>query len=502
MTTRALPRFALTLALGALGTLTGCSDRGDDATPPAPAPAATKEAPTPDGDHQSALMTAISGGDAAAVSAAITAGADPNKGDTVRPLARALQVGNVAVGEALISAGAHADFTLDGGVPLLQHAAAGQVGDHPSVQRATAVAQWLQALIKGGAKVDQVGPNGERAITAAAERGDPLAVEALIKAGASIDVTRTSGDTPLRLALRSGDVTSVVVLLRAGAKPAAPEVECRAGRSLLGAAFDAGPAMVSALYAAVPGTPLHQAAPGGDAAQIAELVKGGADINARDALCSTPLARALTSGRGDAGSALIAAGADPSLTAGGWAPAEIAARFGRGEALSAMSAKGIKIGTGPLLAQAARSGEPKAVKALLDAGAPVDGELASVGDGALCAAVSQGHLAVTDLLIARGAKLAGSPQSRPLACAVSHPSMVEVLIKAGAPVAAVDADGETALHAAARAGMIPTIIMLLDAGAPIDAAGQAIPVTPRAAAEASGQMLVVKLLDEHRAKKK
>ena len=75
--------------------------------------------------------------------------------------------------------------------------------------------------------------------------------------------------------------------------------------------------MIAACQPGPPITPLIAAARGGDAAQIAKLVKSGADVNERGGVNNwTPLMHAVHKNQIESVRALIAAGTDINATAG------------------------------------------------------------------------------------------------------------------------------------------------------------------------------------------
>ncbi|MBI3934719.1 MAG: ankyrin repeat domain-containing protein [Acidobacteria bacterium] len=124
------------------------------------------------------------------------------------------------------------------------------------------------------------------------------------------------------------------------------------------------------------------------------------------------------------------------------------------------------------LVDAARSGDKKAVRALLDQGADVK---ASQADGAtaLAWAVYHDDLETAELLIAAGADVNAandygvSPLA--LACTNQNPVMVETLLKAGANPKTAQWTGETPLMTATRLGTVEVVNLLLAHGADVNA---------------------------------
>ena len=124
---------------------------------------------------------------------------------------------------------------------------------------------------------------------------------------------------------------------------------------------------------------LLAAASGGDAAQLAALLRGGADANARDASARPALLVAATSGRPEGVRALLRGGAAPDASdRGGWTA----------------------------LHEAARSGDLASARLLLDAGATPDLRARS-GGTPLDVAERGGRRELAALLRAHGARGSG-----------------------------------------------------------------------------------------------
>ena len=123
----------------------------------------------------------------------------------VTPLSLACQNGNTAMVELLLERGADPSTTLRGGETVLMTAArTGKLGP-------------VTALIKRGAEVNAKERRGQTALMWAAADGHTEVVELLIKAGADIHATLPdSGFTPFFFAARNGRTDVVRVLLKAG----------------------------------------------------------------------------------------------------------------------------------------------------------------------------------------------------------------------------------------------------------------------------------------------
>jgi uncharacterized protein len=154
------------------------------------------------------LVSAARDNDAAAVRALIGKRANVNEpaGDGSTALLWAAYHSNLDMTRALIAAGAAVDAPNRFGItPLLQ---ASRSGDAPI----------LDALLKAGADKDRGHPDSETPLMAASRSGRLDAVRVLLEAGA--DVNRTDSfqlQTPLMWAAAEGHVDVVKVLLQAGA---------------------------------------------------------------------------------------------------------------------------------------------------------------------------------------------------------------------------------------------------------------------------------------------
>jgi ankyrin repeat protein len=146
-------------------------------------------------------------------------------------------------------------------------------------------------LLKDGADVNGSQGDGLSALHWAAERGDAELADMLIYAGANIGaVTRIGQYTPLHLAAKSGSAAVARALIKAGA-----DVNAKTTNSGV--------------------TPMHMAASSGSPEIINLLGDAKADVNAKETEAEqTPLIFAAGLNRADAIKALLARGADASVT--------------------------------------------------------------------------------------------------------------------------------------------------------------------------------------------
>ncbi|MEE9606109.1 MAG: ankyrin repeat domain-containing protein [Myxococcota bacterium] len=187
---------------------------------------------------------------------------------------------------------------------------------------------------------------------------------------------------------------------------------------------------------------LHLAAAGGQLEVVTLLLDAGVPVDARmQAAGNTALIQAMLRHRSDVARLLIARGADVSLGSWKGTPLRIGARQGmdpelmrllldRGAVTRAAEERDVVLA----LHEASRNGRTGIVRALLDAGVPVDA--GSGGFTALFVATLKGKLATSRLLIEAGAdvNLRASDGRTPLANARKRgdPRLIAVLKAAGA----------------------------------------------------------------------
>ena len=342
-----------------------------------------------------------------------------------------------------------------------------RAGDVPAAKR------WIASHPR---EVDAPATDGSTALHWAAETGQRELVMALLAAGANANVTSRFGVPPLMPAVVRGDAAVVQALVRAGAKA---DARLPSGQTLLMLAGRTG-----------------------DPATVRVLLESGADVNAVEpAMGESALMWAAAENHADAVRTLVAAGAHVDLRSapmafskdrfgdgrsarftvlprGGWTALMYAARQDSREAVAALAAAGADLdatdpdGTTALTLALINSNYELAAQ-LLDAGADpnvadatgmtplyaaVDmrtldetpGRPAPSNDGAL------GPLDLQQRLLARGAK-PDAPLSRTILERVHNN-----------PDGALGA-GATALMRAARKGDLPSMRVLLDHGAGVNA---------------------------------
>lgn len=319
---------------------------------------------------------------------------------------------------------------------------------------------------------------------------DPQAVDWLIANGAAPEVLDACGDTPMFALLARGidAVPALQVLLRRGLSPAG-----RGGLArLLSACAQHDHASRGleqlALELLERGADPFAPSPAGDPPlslavrlgwlrlQHALLVLG-VDREARDSHGMTALHLATALAREGSLKLLVLQGASPEARAAdGQTPLGVALSIGRRDLADwldwrvwPLPRRALRDGDLPA---AAMSGDADAVRRLIDLGFAVD-VVDAQGCTALLRAAGGGHLAVVDLLLARGAnpQHAAASGATPLSAAVSmrQIDIVSALLDAGAELEYRLPGGVTVLMLASALGLPDIVARLLTAGANVHA---------------------------------
>lgn len=332
-------------------------------------------------------------------------------------------------------------------------------------------AAMIELLLERGADPNTTVRGGETVLMTAARAGKPGAVKALLARGAVIDAKERRGQTALMWAANDGHAAVVDLLLKAGADFRTP---------LPDSGF----------------TPLLFAVREGRVEVVRALLKAGADVNEvtqpkkpnakGPAKGSAALILAIENGHFELAMDLVKAGADPNDQRSGYAPLHIMSwvrKPQRGEDDGAPPPQG----SGHL-------GSVQFIRDLAAHGADVNAQLKTGGGGAglfsksgvtpFLMACFTADIEYMRLLLELGAiqELANTDKCTPLmvACGIGvgasaanevageEPEVLQaadLLLKLGADVNAVDANGETAMHGAAYKNLPKVVRFLADHGA-------------------------------------
>ena len=300
-----------------------------------------------------------------------------------------------------------------------------------------------QLLLARGADVNVVAI-GTTPLHLSVEYGHLEMVELLIEQGADIDAPGNAGLRPLHQAVESNDAEVVTILLEANA-----DIEARD------------------MYAR---TPLAAAASKGHTKITELLLDSGSDVNAVTDDGRTPLVMAVRNNHWETVTLLLERGATHSIhtAAGVGDVSEIERHLAAGVDVNAR----IEWSAETPLHWAARSGEAKAVRSLLEEGADARGET-NWSATPLHMAAAGGHVETAELLVGAGAEVDAKTDNAttPLheASLNGRLEMAEFLLDSGADVTATHEYNRTALYDAAFGGHAEIAELLLDHGADVNA---------------------------------
>jgi uncharacterized protein len=382
--------------------------------------------------------------------------------------------------------------------------------------------EMVDRLIRAGADVKASNRYGVTPLSLACLNGDAAVIEKLLKAGADVNAKGQQNETPLMIVARAGNVDAAKVLLAHGATVEARET-WHGETALMWAAAEKHPAMIQELIAhgaaidatsaienwerqttAEPRekwlplggfTPVMFAAREGCVECLATLAKAGANLNRGDPDGLTPMVDAIINGHYDAARFLLEKGADPDL----------ADKTGRAALYAAVDAHTMPASNRPSPDESENEiTSLDLIKLLLAHGAEVNIQLKNqqpyrtkvdrgadsmltTGTTPMVRAAKAGDAVVIALLIEKGAdaKLATRNGINPIMAAAGLGTKeedtigrkktekeaidsIDLCLKAGVDINAVDSQGKTALHGAAQKGWDQVVQYLADHGAKVD----------------------------------
>jgi serine/threonine-protein phosphatase 6 regulatory ankyrin repeat subunit B len=400
---------------------------------------------------------------------ALRLGPQSDVGPSQRLLAAIVQDDEEAATRA-IAAGARVDAADESGAPLVVLAALnGRVA-------------LLRRLLDAGASLNQAGPGGVTPLIAASFAGQVGAIELLLSRNATIDGRTASGLTALDAARRSGVREASVAIERALARTnrdfAARLLTDAAGRGdspEVNRLLSAGSTSPDGLGAGSTSIPLIAAAFRGHLPIVAKLIEAGANVSVQDAEGNTPVLAAALGGHLEAVRLLMQrGGATGTANKRGLTAATVAMLGSRDDILREVQSQS-RLGRENLLL-AVQRGEIDALRRHFPIDRNGGGSSGTrqtpdtdLHDGRtlLAIAAAAGHVAVLDLLVARGAAVDGVPRQEisPLGAAAMEgkDDAVRWLLGAGADPLATAAGAQTARQLAARRQRRTTEQLLLAA---------------------------------------
>ena len=400
-------------------------------------------------DGSTALLWATYHDDPETAGLLISAGADVNAANDYgeSPLSLACQHKNAALVDTLLNAGANPHAVKPSGETILMTAT-----------RAGSL-EIIHSLLARDPEVNAREPaKGQTALMWAAAHKHHAVVDALIAAGADVNAASTGGSTALHFAVQQGDVPTAKRLLAAGANVHAAMTVRQIDQFTLGLVetLDGMTPLWLAItncrqdgleyFGSTEPHPVSGSCPANEELGVLFL-EHGADPNAPDGSRFPPLHRAVQTGMGSLVNALLSYGANPNAQV----PSDVRQWTGKNRG-GARSTSPVPIGATPFF-MAAWTHHPEFMRVLLAAG----------GDP---------HVAADDNTTALMA--AASVGGRPPMGFSRHldtPKMLEavqVALGEGADINAVNGEGQTAMHGAAKLRSTDLIRLLADNGARVD----------------------------------
>lgn len=434
--------------------------------------------------NSTALIDAVRGGSIEHVHALLEQRSDIDAAlpDGTTALHWAVHSNQDEVARLLLGAGANANATNRYGVtPLTLAATNGNVA-------------LAAALLEAGADPNETVGEGETILMTAARTGSVEIIRALVTKGADVNaVEQFQEQTALFYAATENHADAIRALVELGA-----DVDARSKRLEFPEFVFQTAGMIYAVQPVGAWTPLMYAARDGAIDAVRALADCGADLNSTDPVGTTALTLAIQNGHFDTAVALLEKGADPNVADdNGMSPLyaavdmhTIATVFGRPlplledetgpvEMVQLLLAHGADpdaqlkrpiigrhtrntgdpgLGDGSTaLARAAKSGDAKLVKVLLEGGASPH--------------VTQANLTTVAMIAAGGGGQRVYPGSSSVSTAATEDDSLAALaliVAAGVDLDAFNVDGDTAIHRAAARGADSIVTYLAERGVRLD----------------------------------
>ncbi len=381
------------------------------------------------------------------------------------PLAFACDAGHRAMAELLLERGADPNAVLDNGRTILHFIAA---KGYMSI---------LEVLLRRGANVNAQGDDGRSPLHVAVYNKRTSVADALLKANADLEARDENGQTPLSLAAYALDRETTRFLLDRGAdvnardKDGVPPLGRVLQRTDSGPNTQRGPNVAEIAiellnrkatvdFTVDSQTVVHLALNLNSPELLQRLIELKVPVTRANASGMTPLQALIANDRNPSFiPILVKAGADPS------------APYPSRQASAALNLV-IEAGMSPLVATL-RAKRAKHAEALLEAGA--DLKIPDPGDhqpNALFPAIYSRNSELVDLvlrfkpdLMARRKYMRSTALHAAIENGGAPTNIIGSLIRAGAPLDALDSGGRTALHLACAQGAVGAAALLLKAGA-------------------------------------
>lgn len=430
------------------------------------------------------LIDAVKSGNVENVRALLKQRVDVNAAtpDGTTALHWAVQANASELAQLLISAGARAN-------------AANRYGVTPLTLAATnGNAKLAEALLKAGANPNVTAGEGETILMTAARTGNVETMKALVAHGADVNAAEQwQGQTALMYAAVENQAEAVKLLVELGAN-----VNVRSKRLEFPDFVFKTAGMIYAVQPVGSWTPLMFAARDGAIDAVRALAGSGADLNLVDPDGTTALTLAIINGHFDSAVALLEKGADPNVAdKNGMTPLYAAVDMNTIQTVWGRPMPLLEDATDPVgmvrsllahgadpnvplkrpilgrhtrntgdpslsqgttaLARAAKSGDARLMKVLLEGGANPH--------------LTQGDLTTVVMIAATG----GGQRVYPGSASVSTPATeedslaaIKLVAETGVDLDAFNVNGDTAIHRAAARGADSIVAYLAERGARLD----------------------------------